>query len=48
MRSDFEDTRLGLTNRLLAAAFGAESHLVGRVPLPVGASLMALARRERS
>ena len=48
VRSDFEDTRPGLTNRLLAAAFGAESHLVGRVPLPVGASLLALARRERS
>jgi SAM-dependent methyltransferase len=45
VRSDFEDTRPGITNRFLAAAFGAESHLVGRVPLPVGASLLAMARR---
>jgi len=45
VRSDFEDTRPGIANGLLAAAFGAESHLVGRVPLPVGASLLAVARR---
>jgi SAM-dependent methyltransferase len=45
VRSDFEDTRPGIANRLLSAAFGAEAHLVGRVSLPIGVSLLATARR---
>jgi len=45
VRSDFENSRVGLANRLLAATFGAESHLVGRVPFPLGTSLLATARR---
>jgi SAM-dependent methyltransferase len=40
-RSDFEDNRPGLTNDLLAAVFAAERHLVHRVPLPIGVSLLA-------
>lgn len=33
-----------LANAVLGAVFGAERHLVGRVPLPVGVSLLAVAR----
>jgi SAM-dependent methyltransferase len=43
-RSDFEDNRPGLVNDLLAAVFGSERHLVGRVALPVGVSLLATVR----
>lgn len=32
-------------NRLLAAVFGLERHLVGRAPLPFGVSLIAVLRR---
>jgi len=32
-------------NALLTAVFGAESGLVGRIPLPIGVSLMAVAKR---
>ena len=32
-------------NRLLEGVFGLERHLVGRVPLPFGVSLLAVARR---
>jgi len=42
--SDFEYNRPGAANELLAAVFGAERHLVGRVPMPVGVSLMAVWR----
>ena len=44
-RSDFEDNRPGVVNGILARAFGAERHLVGRVPLPVGVSLLATWKR---
>jgi SAM-dependent methyltransferase len=43
-RSDFEDTRPGLINDLLTSIFAAEQHLVTRISLPIGVSLMALAR----
>ena len=32
-------------NSMLKAVFGAESSLVGRIPLPIGVSLMAVAKR---
>jgi SAM-dependent methyltransferase len=32
-------------NRFLAGVFASERHLIGRVPLPLGVSLVALARR---
>lgn len=35
----------GPVNAALAAIFGAERHLVGRVPLPIGLSLWAIARK---
>jgi len=43
-RSDFEDSRPGLVNDLLARTFSWERHLVGRLELPVGVSLLAVAR----
>ena len=43
-RSDFEDSRPGLANDVLAAVFAAERHLVTRVPLPLGVSLLATLR----
>jgi SAM-dependent methyltransferase len=43
-RSDFEDTAPGLANDVLAALFAAERHLVSRVPLPIGVSLLAILR----
>jgi SAM-dependent methyltransferase len=43
--SDFDDNRPGLVNELLAAIFAAERHLVGRLPMPPGVSLLALVRR---
>jgi len=43
-RSDFEDNRPGLANDLLAAVFAAERHVVPRVALPLGVSLLATAR----
>jgi SAM-dependent methyltransferase len=42
--SDFDDSRPGMTNDLLAAVFMAEQHVVGRIPLPVGVSLLAMLR----
>jgi SAM-dependent methyltransferase len=44
MRSDFDDTRPGMLNELLARVFAAERHLVSRVPLPVGVSLLGVSR----
>jgi SAM-dependent methyltransferase len=35
-----------LVNRLLCGIFASERHLIGRVPLSVGVSLLALARKE--
>jgi hypothetical protein len=43
-RSDFDDARPGVANDLLAWLFGAERHLVSRVRLPVGVSLLATLR----
>jgi SAM-dependent methyltransferase len=40
-RSDFELNRPGRLNDLLAGVFAFERHLVYRVPLPVGSSLLA-------
>lgn len=39
--SDFDDSRPGAVNELLAKIFSAEAHVVGRVPLPLGVSLLA-------
>jgi SAM-dependent methyltransferase len=43
-RSDYDGSRPGRLNDLLAGLFAAERHLIGRVPLPVGVSLLAVAR----
>lgn len=43
-RSDFDDARPGLVNELLAAVFTLERHLVHRVPMPIGVSLLATVR----
>jgi SAM-dependent methyltransferase len=40
-RSDFNDSRPGLINEILASIFAAEHHLVPRMTLPVGVSLLA-------
>jgi hypothetical protein len=40
-RSDFDDTGPGLANEALAAVFALERHLVPRVTLPIGVSLLA-------
>jgi SAM-dependent methyltransferase len=42
--SDFDGSRPGPWNELLARIFAAERHLVGRVRLPVGVSLLAVGR----
>lgn len=41
-RSDFEGSKPGMINSMLREIFGFERHLVGRVPLPIGLSLMAV------
>jgi SAM-dependent methyltransferase len=43
-QSDFEDNRPGLANEALRAVFAAERHLVGRIPMPIGVSLLATLR----
>jgi SAM-dependent methyltransferase len=43
-RSDFDDSRPGLMNEVLAGLFALERHCIGRVPIPVGVSLLATAR----
>jgi SAM-dependent methyltransferase len=43
--SDLESARPGALNELLERVFAAERHLVGRVRLPAGVSLIAVARR---
>lgn len=43
-RSDFEDTRPGVLNELLAYGFALERYLIPRVPLPLGVSLLATLR----
>ncbi|MGE0131036.1 MAG: class I SAM-dependent methyltransferase [Blastocatellales bacterium] len=40
-RSDFDDTRPGLVNEFLASVFATERHIVPRLPLPIGVSLIA-------
>ncbi len=34
-----------ITNRILKAVFGFESNFIGRIPMPIGVSLLAVARR---
>ncbi|TMA57135.1 MAG: class I SAM-dependent methyltransferase [Deltaproteobacteria bacterium] len=41
VRSDFDDSQPGLLNDVLAGVFALERHLVHRVPMPVGVSLLA-------
>ncbi len=43
--SDDEFFPPAFLNRILAMVFGSERHLVGRVPLPIGSSIILLARR---
>jgi SAM-dependent methyltransferase len=43
--SDFDDNRPGLVNDILAAVFALERHLIRRVPMPVGISLLATMQR---
>jgi SAM-dependent methyltransferase len=43
--SDFESGSPGAVNEILARVFAAERHLVGRVRLPAGVSLIGVARR---
>ncbi len=44
-RSDFEDNRPGVMNEVLARVFGAERHVIDRLPLPIGVSLLATYER---
>jgi SAM-dependent methyltransferase len=43
-RSDFDDSHPGLMNDILGKVFALERYLIGRVPLPVGVSLIATLR----
>jgi SAM-dependent methyltransferase len=43
-RTDFDDNHPGLVNDVLAALFALERHLVRRVPMPLGVSLLATVR----
>ncbi len=43
--SDFAGSRPGAMNRFLEAVFSLERHLVGRVPLPFGISLLATVKK---
>ena len=45
LRSDFEMTRPGRLNAVLAKIFAAEGPLIARMNLPVGVSLLAVATR---
>jgi SAM-dependent methyltransferase len=45
LRSDFEMTKPGRVNDLLARVFAAEGPLIARANLPVGVSLLAVAKR---
>jgi SAM-dependent methyltransferase len=40
-RTDFEDNRPGVVNDALARVFGAESHMINRLSMPIGVSLLA-------
>ncbi len=43
-RSDFDDSRPGQVNNILTGIFAAEQHLVNRISLPIGVSLLATLR----
>jgi SAM-dependent methyltransferase len=43
--SDFDDNHPGLMNEVLAAVFSLERHLIHRLPMPIGVSLLATVRR---
>jgi SAM-dependent methyltransferase len=43
-RSDFEDTRPGLTNTVLANLFAVERYFIQRIPFPFGVTLLATLR----
>jgi SAM-dependent methyltransferase len=43
-RTDFDDNRPGALNAALEAVFATERHLVSRVRLPIGVSLLAISR----
>jgi SAM-dependent methyltransferase len=45
-RSDFDGSAPGLTNELLAGVFGAERALVNWCSMPIGVSLLAVARKD--
>jgi hypothetical protein len=47
-RSDFEGSHPGLLNSILSRVFRSERHLIGRIPMPVGISLMAIYRENRA
>lgn len=47
-RSDFEGSRPGWINETFAMLFACERHLVGRVPMPLGVSLLATLRMASS
>ena len=46
LRSDFELTKPGRTNDLLASVFSLEARMVPRLRLPFGVSILALARKD--
>ncbi len=46
-KSDFEGSHPGVLNSTLSRIFGFERHLIGRVPMPAGVSLMAIHQAER-
>ena len=43
-RSDFDGARPGIANEILAAVFSLERWWVGRIPMPIGVSLLAAVR----
>jgi SAM-dependent methyltransferase len=44
--SDFDDTKPGLVNDLLASIFSAERHLMFRIRFPVGVSLLTVSAKD--
>jgi len=44
-RSDFDGSAPGVGNEVLAGVFGAERLFVNRMPMPIGVSLLAVARK---
>lgn len=46
--SDVDSLPPALLNRVLAMVFASERHFIGRVPLPIGSSIILLARRTSS